>query len=133
MAIPAPVIVPILAYAFAGLGMGIVSPALFAVVLEDGERGREGQTASSIPLSRQVGQGTGIAIAGAVFAAWLSHAALRASERGGAHVHRVVPAARISYFAAGLAGPGRCSGVPLAAPGLGAGSGHREPPDRAAA
>ncbi len=104
MAIPAPVVVPILAYAFAGLGMGIVSPALFAVVLEDGEQGREGQTTSSIPLSRQVGSGTGIAIAGAVFAASLSHAALRASEHSGAHVPSVVPAARISYFAAGLLG-----------------------------
>jgi hypothetical protein len=104
MAIPAPAFVPIAAYAFAGLGMGIVSPALFAVVLEDGDEGREGQATSSIPLSRQVGSGTGIAIAGAVFAASLSHAALRASEHSGAHVPSVVPAARVSYFAAGLLG-----------------------------
>jgi hypothetical protein len=104
MAIPAPAVVPVAAYAFAGLGMGIVSPALFGVVLEDGDQGREGQATSSIPLSRQVGSGMGIAVAGAVFAASLSHAALRASEHSGAHVPSVVPAARISYFAAGLLG-----------------------------
>ena len=35
--------VPMIAYAFSGLGMGIASPALFAAVLADGVEGREGR------------------------------------------------------------------------------------------
>ena len=101
MAIPAVVRSRSLAYAFAGLGMGIVSPALFAVVLEDGD-GPRGQSTSSIPLSRQVGAGLGTAVAGIVFLASLSDQAIQAAEKKGAHVPAVVPAARHTYIAAAL-------------------------------
>jgi hypothetical protein len=57
-----------------------------------------------VPLSRQVGAGLGTAIAGIVFAISLSDAAIRASEREGAHVAAVVPAARHTYLAAALLG-----------------------------
>ena len=75
--------VPMIAYAFSGLGMGIASPALFAAVLADGVEGREGRSTSSIPLTRQVGSGTGAAVAGIVFAATLDGApgAARPSTR----------------------------------------------------
>src|SRR6185312_10670849 len=86
--------VPVLGYAVSGLGMGIASPALFTAVLADGGQGREGRATSSIPLTRQVGSGTGAAIAGIVFAATLSAAQIRAAEHAGAHVPAVVRAAR---------------------------------------
>jgi MFS family permease len=97
-------LMPVLGYAVSGVGMGIASPALFGAVLNDGERGREGRSTSSVPLSRQVGAGLGTAIAGIVFAVSLSEAAIRASEREGAHVAAVVPAARHTYLAAALLG-----------------------------
>jgi MFS family permease len=96
--------VPIAAYAFAGLGMGIASPAMFSVVLRDVEEGYEGRSTSSIPLARQIGAGLGTAVAGIVFVASLSDQAIRASERDGAHVAAVVPAARHTYLAAALIG-----------------------------
>src|SRR5581483_6936837 len=98
------VLLPIAAYAVSGLGMGIASPALFGAVLADAETGREGQSTSSIPLARQVGAGVGTAVAGIVFAASLSHSAIHAAERQGAHVPAVVPGARHSYLAAALLG-----------------------------
>ncbi|MGZ4430514.1 MAG: hypothetical protein ACXVYV_02595, partial [Gaiellales bacterium] len=105
MAVPAGgVPLPIAAYAVSGLGMGIASPALFGAVLADAETGREGQSTSSIPLARQVGAGVGTAVAGIVFAASLSHSAIYAAERQGAHVPAVVPGARHSYLAAALLG-----------------------------
>ena len=105
MALPAGgVALPIAAYAFSGLGMGIASPALFAVVLADGDEGREGKSTSGIPLARQVGAGLGTAVAGIVFLASLSDAAVRAAERKGAHVSAVVPGARHTYLAAALLG-----------------------------
>jgi len=91
--------VPVLAYAVSGLGMGIASPALFTAVLADGGEGREGRATSSIPLTRQVGSGTGAAIAGIVFAATLSAHQISAAEHAGAHVPAVVHAARLSYVA----------------------------------
>jgi MFS family permease len=105
MAIPAGgVALPIAAYAFSGLGMGIASPALFAVVLADGDEGREGKSTSGIPLARQVGAGLGTAVAGIVFLASLSDAAVRAAEKKGAHVSAVVPGVRHTYLAAALLG-----------------------------
>jgi uncharacterized membrane protein len=91
--------VPMIAYAFSGLGMGIASPALFAAVLADGGEGREGRSTSSIPLTRQVGSGTGAAVAGIVFAATLSAQQIRAAEHAGAHVPAVVHAVRLTYLA----------------------------------
>ena len=112
MAVPAGgAVLPIAAYTFSGLGMGIASPALFAAVLADGAEGREGQSTSSIPLARQVGSGMGAAVAGIVFAATLSAAQVHAAERAGAHVPDVVGAARLTYLAAaavGLAGVAAC-------------------------
>jgi hypothetical protein len=103
MAVPAGgVVVPMVAYAFSGLGMGIASPALFSVVLSDGDEGREGKATSGIPLARQVGAGLGTAVAGIVFLASLSDAAIRAAEKSGAHVPAVVPGARHTYLAAAL-------------------------------
>ncbi|MDX6495335.1 MAG: hypothetical protein QOE17_1321 [Gaiellales bacterium] len=103
MALPAGgVVLPIVAYAFSGLGMGIASPALFSVVLADGDEGREGKSTSGIPLARQVGAGLGTAVAGIVFLASLSDAAIRAAEKSGAHVPAVVPGARHTYLAAAL-------------------------------
>ena len=93
---------PIAAYALSGLGMGIASPALFAIVLADGEEGREGKSTSGIPLARQVGAGLGTAVAGIVFLASLSDAAIRAAEKSGAHVPAVVSGARHTYLAAAL-------------------------------
>ena len=56
MAIPiGGALLPVLAYGVAGVGMGVVSPALFTAVMSDREEGREGQATSSIPLSRQAG------------------------------------------------------------------------------
>jgi MFS family permease len=105
MAVPAGgVALPIAAYAVSGLGMGIASPALFSVVLSDGEAGREGKATSSIPLARQVGAGLGTAVAGIIFVASLSDAAVHAAEKTGAHVPAVVPAARHTYVAAALLG-----------------------------
>jgi MFS family permease len=105
MAVPAGgVTLPVAAYAVSGLGMGIASPALFSAVLSDGDRGREGRSTSSVPLSRQVGAGLGTALAGIVFALSLSDAAIRASEHHGAHVGAVVPAARHTFLAAALLG-----------------------------
>jgi MFS family permease len=91
--------VPMVAYAFSGLGMGIASPALFAAVLADGGEGREGRSTSSIPLTRQVGSGTGAAVAGIVFAATLTAHQIRAAEHAGAHVPAVVHAVRLTYLA----------------------------------
>ena len=103
MAVPAGgVVLPIVAYAFSGLGMGVASPALFSVVLADGDEGREGKSTSGIPLARQVGAGLGTAVAGIVFLASLSDAAIRAAEKSGAHVPAVVPGARHTYLAAAL-------------------------------
>jgi len=103
MALPAGgVVLPIVCYAVSGLGMGIASPALFEVVLADGDAGREGKSTSSIPLARQVGAGLGTAVAGIVFLASLSDQAIKAAERKGAHVPAVVPAARHTYIAAAL-------------------------------
>jgi MFS family permease len=100
MAIPAGgASVPVLAYAFSGLGMGIASPALFAAVLADGGEGREGRSTSSIPLTRQVGSGTGAAVAGIVFAATLTAHQIGAAEHAGAHVPAVVHAVRLTYLA----------------------------------
>lgn len=96
--------VPIVAYAFAGLGMGIASPAMFSVVLRDVQEGYEGRSTSSIPLARQLGAGLGTAVAGVVFVASLSDEAIRASEREGAHVAAVIPAARHTYLAAAIIG-----------------------------
>jgi len=92
--------VPMIAYAFSGLGMGIASPALFAAVLADGVEGREGRSTSSIPLTRQVGSGTGAAVAGIVFAAALSAHQVQAAEHSGAHVPAVVHAVRLTFLAA---------------------------------
>jgi MFS family permease len=94
--------VPMLAYAVSGLGMGIASPALFAAVLADGGEGREGRATSSIPLTRQIGSGTGAAVAGIVFAATLSAGQIRLAEHAGAHVPAVVHAARLTYLAVGV-------------------------------
>jgi hypothetical protein len=91
--------VPVVGYAISGVGMGIASPALFAAVLADGGEGREGRSTSSIPLTRQVGSGTGAAVAGIVFAATLSAHQIRAAEHAGAHVPAVVHAARLTYLA----------------------------------
>jgi MFS family permease len=105
MAVPAGgAALPIAAYAVSGLGMGIASPALFQVVLSDGEAGREGKATSSIPLARQVGAGLGTAVAGIIFVASLSDAAVKAAEKTGAHVPAVVPAARHTFVAAALLG-----------------------------
>jgi len=78
--------------------------ALFAVVLADGDEGREGKSTSGIPLARHVGAGLGTAVAGIVFLASLSDAAVRAAEKKGAHVPAVVPGARHTYLAAALLG-----------------------------
>jgi MFS family permease len=105
MAIPAGgAALPIAAYTLSGLGMGIASPALFAAVLADGAKGREGQSTSSIPLARQVGSGMGAAIAGIVFAAALTSAQVHHAERAGAHVPAVVDAARLTYLGAAVVG-----------------------------
>jgi len=101
MALPGGAAVPVLAYAVSGLGMGIASPALFAAVLAGEVGGREGRATSSIPLTRQLGSGTGAAVAGIVFAAALSAAQVAASEHSGAHVPAVVHAARLTYLATG--------------------------------
>jgi hypothetical protein len=105
MAVPVGgVVVPIVAFAVSGLGMGVASPALFEVVLSDGDEGREGKATSSIPLARQVGAGLGTAISGIVFLASLSDQAIHAAERKGAYVPAVVPGARHTYIAAALLG-----------------------------
>ena len=97
-------ILPIVAYAVSGLGMGIASPALFASVLLDGEEGSEGKATSSVPLARQVGSGVGAAVAGIVVAAVLTSSQMAAAEHSGAHVPAVVHAARLSYLAVGVIG-----------------------------
>jgi MFS family permease len=104
MAIPGGgAVLPIAAYAVSGLGMGVASPGLFAVVLLDRREGREGQATSSIPLARQVGSGVGAAIAGIVVASTLTTGQLAAAQHSGAHVPAIVHAARLSYLAvAGL-------------------------------
>jgi MFS family permease len=103
MAVPmGGVALPIACYALSGLGMGVASPALFELVLADGDAGREGKSTSAIPLARQVGAGLGTAVAGIVFLASLSDQAIKAAEREGAHVPAVVPAARHTYIAAAL-------------------------------
>lgn len=94
----------IIAYAFAGLGMGIASPALFAAVLADKVEGREGQATSTIPLTRQIGSGVGAAVAGIVFAATLTSHQISASEHVGAYVPEVVDAARLTYAAVAAVG-----------------------------
>jgi hypothetical protein len=105
MAIPSDwAAVPIIAYAFSGLGMGIASPAMFSVVLRDGVEGYEGRSTSSIPLARQIGAGLGTAVAGIVFVASMSDQAMRLSEREGAHVPAVIGAARHTYLAAAVLG-----------------------------
>jgi MFS family permease len=105
MAIPSDwAAVPIVAYAFSGLGMGIMSPAMFSVILRDGVEGYEGRSTSSIPLARQIGAGLGTAVAGIVFVTSLSDQAIRLSEREGAHVPAVIGAARHTYLAAALLG-----------------------------
>jgi hypothetical protein len=107
LAMAAPVggaVVPIVAFAVSGLGMGVASPALFEVVLSDGDEGREGKATSSIPLARQVGAGLGTAISGIVFLGSLSDQAIHAAERKGAYVPAVVPGARHTYIAAALLG-----------------------------
>ncbi|MDX6591009.1 MAG: hypothetical protein QOJ13_205 [Gaiellales bacterium] len=105
MAIPSDwAAVPIIAYAFSGLGMGIASPAMFSVVLRDGVEGYEGRSTSSIPLARQIGAGLGTAVAGIVFVASMSDQAMRLSEREGAHVPAVISAARHTYLAAAVLG-----------------------------
>jgi MFS family permease len=98
------VLLPVLAYGVAGVGMGVVSPALFAAVLSDREEGREGQATSSIPLSRQAGAGLGTALAGLVFESSLSQHTVRAAEKAGAHVPAIIPGARHTYLAAALLG-----------------------------
>jgi len=104
MAIPGGgAVLPIAAYAVSGLGMGVASPGLFAVVLLDRRQGREGQATSSIPLARQIGSGVGAAIAGIVVASTLTARQLAAAQHSGAHVPAVINAARLSYLAvAGL-------------------------------
>jgi MFS family permease len=97
-------VLPVAAYAVAGLGMGIASPALFAAVLSDGTAGQEGRSTSSIPLARQVGSGVGAAVAGIVFAATLSAAQVSAAQHQGAHVPEVVHAARLTYVAVAAIG-----------------------------
>jgi hypothetical protein len=97
-------VLPILGYGASGIGMGIASPALFMAVLQDGVPGREGRSTSSVPLSRQVGAGLGTAVVGIVFALSLSDAAIRASEKDGAHVTAVIDAARHTYLAAAALG-----------------------------
>jgi MFS family permease len=99
MAAPGGALPPVLAYAVSGLGMGIASPALFAAVLADEVEGREGRATSTIPLTRQVGSGTGAAVAGIVFGAALTSAQVHAAEHLGAHVPAVVHAARLTYLA----------------------------------
>jgi len=99
MALPGGAAIPVIGYTFSGLGMGIASPALFAAVLADEVEGREGRATSSIPLTRQVGSGTGAAVAGIVFAAALTAGQVRAAEHVGAHVPSVVHAARLTYLA----------------------------------
>jgi MFS family permease len=97
-------VLPIIAYTFSGLGMGVASPALFASVLLDGEEGSEGKATSSVPLARQVGSGVGAAVAGIVVAAVLTSSQMAAAEHSGAHVPAVVHAARLSYLAVGVIG-----------------------------
>jgi len=105
MAVPAGgALLPIAAYGFAGLGMGIASPALFAVVLADGREGREGQSTSAVPLARQVGAGLGTALVGVVFTLSLSQQTIHAAEQAGAHVPDVVPAVRLTYLVAAVLG-----------------------------
>jgi MFS family permease len=96
--------VPVIGYMFSGIGMGIASPALFAAVLADGAEGREGRSTSGIPLTRQVGSGTGAAVAGIVFAATLTAGQIHAAEHSGAHVDAVVHAARLTYLAVAVVG-----------------------------
>ena len=79
--------------------MGIASPALFAAVLADGGEGREGRSTSSIPLTRQVGSGTGAAVAGIVFAATLT---ARQIARPSTRAHTCPPSStplRLTYLA----------------------------------
>ena len=107
MAIPTSgALLPVLAYGVAGVGMGVVSPALFTAVMSDREEGREGQATSSIPLARQAGAGLGTAMAGLVFESSLSQHTVRAAEKAGAHVPAIVPGARHSYLAAALGSVG---------------------------
>jgi MFS family permease len=94
-------VLPVLAFAISGLGMGVASPALFTAVLTDGVAGREGRATSSIPLARQVGSGLGAAIAGVVFAASLTAGQVAAAQHSGAHVPPVVHAARLTFVAVG--------------------------------
>ncbi len=100
MAIPiGGAVLPIAAYAVSGLGMGVASPGMFALVLLDRAEGREGQATSSIPLARQVGSGVGAAVAGIVVASTLTATQLAAAQHSGAHVPAIVHAARLSYLA----------------------------------
>ena len=100
MAIPiGGAVLPIAAYAVSGLGMGVASPGMFALVLLDRAEGREGQATSSIPLARQVGSGVGAAVAGIVVASTLTATQFAAAQHSGAHVPAIVHAARLSYLA----------------------------------
>jgi predicted MFS family arabinose efflux permease len=100
MAIPSGgAVLPIAAYAVSGLGMGVASPGMFALVLLDRAEGREGQATSSIPLARQVGSGVGAAVAGIVVASTLTASQFAAAQHSGAHVPAIVHAARLSYLA----------------------------------
>ncbi len=97
------VVLPMVAFAFSGLGMGIARPALFSAVLADSGRAR-GQGDLGHPAGAAGRRGLGTAVAGIVFAASFSDAAIRAAEKAGAHVPAVVPAARHTYLAAALLG-----------------------------
>lgn len=73
-----PVVVGILGWGLAGLGMGTVFPTLSVLVLEYSERDEQGANSSALQLSDSLSTATILAIGGSLFAAMEPHSAVTA-------------------------------------------------------
>ncbi|RWZ67740.1 MFS transporter [Labedella populi] len=60
-------LVAVVAWFFAGLGMGLMFPRITTIVLASSERGEEGRNTSALSLSEAVGASVSLAISGLVF------------------------------------------------------------------
>jgi MFS family permease len=85
----------------AAVGMGIQSPAAMLAILSPGAGG-EGRATSCVPLSRTLGGGVGIALAGAVIVALAGQRVLDAAQAQGAHIGDLHAAARGAFGACAL-------------------------------
>jgi MFS family permease len=86
----------------AAVGMGVATPGMYLAVV-DGIDGSEGRATSSVPVSRTIGGGVGIALAGAVVASVAGQAALDAAEAGATSVAAVHDGAQAAYLVAAVA------------------------------